>query len=80
MPVLKAGEKIPARELHWQFGAAWAVRQGPWKLIGNGDKATTLVNLESDLGEQDNRIKDQPELAGALMKRHRQWVAEVGDK
>jgi arylsulfatase A-like enzyme len=79
LPVLKGEGKLSERVLHWQHAGAWAVRRGEWKLAGRGDKATTLVNLEADLGENQNRLKEKPELADALMKLRRQWLAEVGD-
>ena len=60
-------------------GNAWAVRQGSWKLMGRGDIAQTLVNLENAIGEKNN-LTDKPELAKNLMKMHRQWGSEVGGK
>ena len=80
MPVLKGEGKIPERVLHWKFGEEWAVHQGSWKLIGKGTVAQTLVDLQTDLGEKQNRIQEKSELAEELMKLHRQWVGEVGDK
>lgn len=80
MPVLKGGAGDSSRVLHWRFGDDWAVRKGAWKLIGKGDVALDLVNLETDIAEKKNQIEDKPDLAGALMKLHRQWIAEVGDK
>jgi arylsulfatase A-like enzyme len=80
MPLLKDNSKQVDRVLHWLFGDAWAVRKGAWKLIGKRDKALTLVNLEKDLGEKNNLINERPQLADELLKLHRDWIAEVGDK
>jgi hypothetical protein len=66
--------------MYWLFGDAWAVRRGPWKLIGKGGDVQTLVNLDKDLAEKNNLIKERPDLADELMKLHRQWMAEVGSK
>jgi arylsulfatase A-like enzyme len=80
MPVLKDSSKQTERVLHWLFGGDWAVRQGPWKLIGKSDRPLTLVNLEADIEEKHNVIKDKPELVSELMKLHRQWIVEVGSQ
>ena len=80
MPILKGTRHNVSRILHWQSGDSWAVRNGTWKLIGKGGNALTLVNLENDIEEKDNRMKEHPELVDELMKIHLRWVAEVGDR
>ncbi|MHB9008357.1 MAG: sulfatase-like hydrolase/transferase [Limisphaerales bacterium] len=74
-----------ARPLHWQVGegpgADWAVRHGPWKLIGNardtgaGSGSTTriplfLANLEDDPGERTNLAERHPEMVTRLRALH----------
>lgn len=80
MPLLKGDTQKQDRVLHWLFGNSWAVRRGPWKLSGQGEKPSTLVNLENDLEENSNLIKDQPARADELMKLHRHWIEAVGSK
>ena len=80
MPVLRGGTKQPDRDLHWLFGDSWAVRKGPWKLIGEGTTSHTLVNLDKDLEEKVNLIKDQPALVDELLKLHQQWIESVGNR
>jgi arylsulfatase A len=80
MPVLKGGKQDKARPLHWLFGGNWAVREGPWKLIGKGDQATVLVNLDADPLEKTSLLGEQPAIAGKLMTLHRQWMNEVGNR
>lgn len=80
MPILKGGAKAPDRDLHWLFGDAWAVRKGPWKLMGEGESPRVLVNLENDLGEGSNQIKDQAGLTDELLKLHRKWIESVGNR
>ncbi len=80
MPLLKGGSIGTDRDLHWLFGDSWAVRKGPWKLMGEGKKPSTLVNLEKDLEENHNLIKDQPGLVEELMKQHQQWIGSVGNR
>lgn len=77
----------PHKHLHWMGGtdpdkSQWAVREGKWKLIGNaqdtsnGQKATKipglfLVDIESDPSEQQNLVKQHPEIAERLQAHHR---------
>jgi arylsulfatase A-like enzyme len=80
LPLLKGEVKAPERPLHWRFGDEWAVRQGAWKLMGKSTKAVALVNLKDDLAEQNNLIKEKPELVRQLMLLHQQWTEAVGDR
>jgi arylsulfatase A len=71
--------------LHWQVGrganADWAVREGPWKLIGNardtGQSAAHseriplfLAHLERDPGETINLAERHPERVARLRELH----------
>jgi arylsulfatase A-like enzyme len=80
MPILRGEAKAPARNLHWLFGGAWAVRKGSWKLIGKGDRAEALYDLHEDLSEKNNLIKQNPQTVDELLALHRKWIAEVGSK
>ena len=80
MPFLKGEPNRHDRTLHWLFGDAWAVRKGPWKLVGNGNTACSLVNLEQDIGEKRNQLEEQPERVKKLVKLREDWVEEVGDR
>jgi len=80
LPVLRSSAGDSSRILHWVFGASWAVRKGPWKLMGQGESALTLVNLEGDLAEKINLLRDQPVLVQELRKLHRQWMEAVGKR
>ena len=87
--VLKDGEAESAHEsFYWRLGgnpdkAKWAVRKGPWKLLGNtaenvrpegvaelsvDDRELFLANLKEDIGETTNRKKDHPEIVEELLK------------
>ncbi|MEM6692117.1 MAG: sulfatase-like hydrolase/transferase, partial [Planctomycetota bacterium] len=84
-------------EFYWQFGSGpkpqWAVRQGPWKLIGNPFDTTRaqsvrgadarqigevfLANLESDLGERENLKDKNPEVVASLSELRDQWMISM---
>ncbi len=78
MPVFKREGRIADRVIHWKHGDAWAVRQGPWKLIGQGTKAKALVHVIDDPGEKTNRIQENPDRVSSMQTLHEQWLAEVG--
>ena len=63
--------------MHWQWGNRWAVRQGDWKLIGNGKRGQSLGNLSGDKPEQENFLKTKPEIAKKLLDLHLKWAQEV---
>ncbi len=84
-------------EMYWQFGAyddqkaQWAVRKGPWKLIGNVNEplgkekakdlpSLFLVNLENDISEKDNRAKSNPEKRDELLSLHKAWLSSIQDE
>ena len=74
LPSLKDGAKTAERALHWQHDQGWAVRKGPWKLIGKGQSPQVLVNLDEDLSEKVNRMQQNPGKTDELTKLHRDWL------
>ncbi len=85
VPVIRdASSPSPHEDLYWQLGqgekAQWAVRRGPWKLLGNpkdrSQKGTLdperdrlfLVNLDADLSESRNLANDEPSILGQLLE------------
>ncbi len=87
--VVRSGDApTPHDVLHWQTGsgskAAWAVREGDWKLIGNTRDTTTgnkvrnqpltLVNLADDIGEQNNLAEKHPDKVKHLQRLHDEWL------
>ncbi len=80
MPLLSDPKQSSDRVLHWLFGESWAVRDGPWKLSGRAQNALSLVNLETDLEENTNLLKEHPERVLELKKLHQQWIKSVGNR
>lgn len=80
MPMLKGTANLPERVLHWKHGESWAVRKGPWKLLGRGEKIETLVNLKEDLSESGNLVAQRPELVHEFSELHRRWMKRVGER
>ncbi len=95
MPIILDDKKESQHQvMHWQINdyddslAQWAVREGPWKLIGNvrepsgnGEKIDVdqlfLVNLESDISEKNNLVKSNPKKLNELLKLHETWLNAV---
>lgn len=77
LPVLKGQPSSTERDLHWQSGDDWAVRRGSWKLLGQKNKPTLLVNLDKDHGETENLLSRDSAQAEELMKAHSQWVKSL---
>ena len=62
------------RTLHWAWGNGWAVREGSWKLIGNGGKPTFLGNVDDEKPEFINYLTTRPELVQQLLQKHSDWM------
>jgi arylsulfatase A-like enzyme len=89
--IRSASAKSPHEVLHWTIGKSWAVRSGPWKLIGNPrdtskkgplgkDDKLFLVNLEQDKTEMTNLAGEHPGEVQRLKRLHDQWQAGVQGK
>ena len=78
LPIIKSeSAKSPYDALHWQWDDRWAVRQGDWKLIGEGNKARSLGNLSDPQPEKKNYINEKPDIANHLQALHNEWLKEV---
>jgi len=63
--------------MHWQWQTKWAVRKGPWKLIGRADKPQFLANIEDPQPEHKNYLAEKPELTKTLKRLHDDWALSV---
>lgn len=79
MPILNGRTSGVHRILHWQSGDSWAVRSGPWKLMGERTKPVSLVNLRNDIGEKNNLLDREPARAAELLKAHEIWAESLGE-
>ncbi len=94
--ILDQESPSPHEVLHWQHGsyddnlAQWAVRTGPWKLMGNPkdptlqaeplDEKLYLVNLAMDISEKENLADKFPEITEKLQKIHKDWLLKVKEE
>ena len=53
------------------------MREGDWKLIGNGAKPNFLGNLTDEEPEKKNYLKEKPKLVQQLFQLHQGWVEET---
>ena len=63
--------------LHWLYKENWAVREGPWKLIGQDDEVL-LANLASDPGETIDHRDSHPSVEQRLVGLHNRFILELG--
>ena len=56
-----------------------AVRSGKWKLHMNKGRPTQLYDLESDIGEQKNVIKANPEVVQRLERHFKAFAQDIAD-
>ena len=87
-PLLR-GKQIAPRILFYAMGPKKAVREGKWKLVVIGAQvrekgkeprvewATTLYDLDADLGEQNDLAAMHPDLVTRLQDKLAAWEKEV---
>lgn len=87
--VLQGGAPLDRTDLHWHYphyhGSTWtpgaAIRSGNWKLIEFYEtNEVELFNLASDLGEQNDLSKSNPDKMRELQAKLHRWQQHVGAK
>lgn len=88
VPLLR-GRPIESRSLFWHYPhygnqggePSSIIRQGDWKLIHYyEDGRDELYHLPEDIGEQKDRIGDQPERAKQMRSELDHWLQQTGAK
>lgn len=95
MPIILDSKKETLHEVvYWQYGnyddktSQWAVRKGPWKLVGNVEEPSGraakinleklfLVNLNNDISEKNNLAESNPEKLNELLELHKSWIKSI---
>lgn len=80
-----AGKTMASRNkpLFWKKAgaSAWAVVHGRWKLRTNRDLSQIeLYDIAEDVGEENNLMKDKPEVVQSLLAQLKAWQATLPDK
>ncbi len=75
-PLLFAGKPLPERDVFWRRDENWAVRRGPWKLVGTGEDYQ-LFNLHEDIGETTDLADKKPGLVKNLLESYKAWERDV---
>jgi arylsulfatase A len=75
-PVLFEGKPLPKRDLFWRAGSDYAVRRGPWKLVGDGTKIQ-LFNLDDDISERQDVSAQHSALVKDLLASLKAWEEDV---
>lgn len=88
LPMVTAGKPTPHARIFWEMNQQTAVRQGPWKLVLNGqlvegappEDAVHLANLDDDPGERTNLKDHYPKLVEELKTAAEQWRQAIEDR
>ena len=77
--VLRGQKKGPLHKaLFWDDGVKqWAVREGKWKLLFNREGSLELYDLEADMSEKNNLVKQRPEVVKRLQKTFKDWKNQM---
>lgn len=93
VPIIQSDHAPDAHQIfHWQTGTRnnpqWAVRSGPWKLIGNPQDTSNkgpiteqdklfLCNLDADVTEMTNLANQHPDVVNKLSTLHQEWIQSL---
>lgn len=65
------------RTLFWQYGNAFAMREGPWKIHKDKDQNIVLFNLTQSPGEQIDQSKTYPDRVKSMNDQLTAWENDV---
>jgi arylsulfatase A-like enzyme len=66
------------KNLFWYDGEKqWAVREGKWKLLFNREGSLELYDLEADISETNNLVKERPEIVQRLKQIYTDWKNQM---
>jgi arylsulfatase A-like enzyme len=66
----------PHEALYWVYKDDWAVREGPWKIVGRGDEIF-LANLALDPTETIDHRQSHRHVEIRLIDLHNRWILEL---
>jgi arylsulfatase A-like enzyme len=67
----------PHETLYWRFKPQWAIRDGDYKLEQARDGVTRLYDLSKDLGEKNDLMTTQADIAKRLQAKYEAWNSEL---
>lgn len=88
MLMLTEGRPSLHDAIFWEMNQQTAVRRGKWKLVLNGQLVegapaqddVHLADLETDMGETNNRKDQRPELTAELTQLAQEWRQGIEDR
>ena len=79
LPLLVGQQKLKPRLIFWDYNGRSAVRQGPWKLVVNQNRKSSveLFHLKDDLSESQNLAGKQPKRVHEMQAAFTAWKKDV---
>jgi arylsulfatase A-like enzyme len=78
LPTLKGEAASPHEALYFLYRGGRAVREGRHKLIRpRGADSYRLYDLANDIGETNNIIDENPDVADRLKRKYERWLEDV---
>jgi arylsulfatase A-like enzyme len=69
----------PHAYLFWRMGPNAAVRSGRWKLLRIGEETVRLYDLPTDIAEENDVAKDNPEVVKRLVEALARWNSQLAE-
>lgn len=77
-PLLFENHRLPERTLFWRMKQSKAVREGPWKLVADGENQQ-LFNLDRDPGERHSILGEERARTLRMQAALETWEKDVDD-
>jgi arylsulfatase A-like enzyme len=78
LPVLEGKAKSQRTEFFWQRKNDKAARVGQWKWL-ESERGSGLFDLSADIGEQNDRSREKPDVLARVKERWNVWRKEMDD-
>ncbi|MDA0337846.1 MAG: sulfatase-like hydrolase/transferase [bacterium] len=75
--VISSPQATAHAALCWTYGDLWAVREGPWKLMGGGEGEISLYNLDDDPGEMHDLRSQRHDRFRHLAEVRNNWAESL---
>jgi len=78
LPIFTGDTLARTQPMFWEYRGSRAVREGPWKLVGQRGDQWELYNLDKDRSESTNLAEQHPDRVATMAEQYDRWAARVG--
>jgi arylsulfatase len=77
-PLLQGRSLVRPKPIFWELQGRYAMRDGPWKLLGREDHPWELYDISRDRCELHDLAAAQPQRVRTMAAAHAAWAQRCG--